>query len=348
MRMSWTLFRVRRAAQLPVCTNAFRRLLVAAAALVLLPSFATAQSDFAARFEQAWRLVDERYWNIEGSGVDWRAVGERYRPRALAARNEGEFHEVLEQMYGELGDNHSVWVPPARAEEIRATYGNLPCLAVLGQNSFGEALDRTLQVFATKAAQDQDGQGRVGRVEYRSYGNVGYLRLPDLATPGIAGDTRAAVRSLTESGIDGLVLDLRGNPGGRLVEMMQIAGIFTRGFLWRVVTRWSLPLPYPALGTVETELPMAVLVDGEVNSAAEGLAGALQRSGRALVIGETTAGNVEAVLPFCLRDGSQAWIATGVLAPIGAATWEGTGVVPDVESDPDEALDVALQRLRQR
>ncbi|MEJ2289077.1 MAG: S41 family peptidase [Deinococcales bacterium] len=130
--------------------------------------------------------------------------------------------------------------------------------------------------------------------------------------------------------------------------MMQVAGVFTRGFLWRVVTRWALPLPYPAIGPAATHLPLAVLVDGHVNSAAEGLAGALQLHGRATLVGATTAGNVEAVLPFCLADGSQAWIATGVLAPIGGPTWEGRGVVPDVAVPPADALDVAVRRLRAR
>jgi carboxyl-terminal processing protease len=271
--------------------------------------------------------VSERYWSIDARGVDWDRIGDDYRDRALAAADEAEFHEVLERMYQELGDDHSLYVPPARVEEIREAYGHLPCLAVLGQRS---------------------GEERVGRVRYRRYDEIGYLRLPDLASPGIALDTRLAVRSLSEAGVSALVLDMRGNPGGRLVEMMQVAGIFTRGFLWRVLTRWSLPLPYPALGTVETDLPLAVLVDAGVNSAAEGLAGALQRQGRALIVGETTAGNVEAVLPFCLRDGSQAWIATGVLAPIGGPTWEGRGVVPDLITDPGGALEAALRHLRER
>ena len=82
-----------------------------------------------------------------------------------------------------------------------------------------------------------------------------------------------------------------------------------------------MPLPYPALGAVETDAPLAVLIDENVNSAAEGLAGVLQSTGRARIFGETSAGNVEAVLPFCLRDGSQAWIATGVLAPLRGPTW---------------------------
>ena len=127
--------------------------------------------------------------------------------------------------------------------------------------------------------------------------------------------------------------------------MMQVAGVFTRGLLWRAITRWSLPLPYPALGSPATDLPLAVLVDGDVHSAAEGLAGALQAQGRARVVGATTAGNVEAVLPFCLRDGGQAWIATGVLAPIRGPTWEGRGVVPDLEVDPTTAATAARAAL---
>lgn len=286
-----------------------------------------AQGSYEQRFEQAWNLVAERYWNLDQRGIDWEAIAGRYRPEALAADDDEEFYRVLERMYEELGDDHSLFVPPGRAEEIRREYGNLPCLAVLGHGGSDES-------------------GSFGRVEYRSIGEVGYLRVPDLASTGMAGDARRAVRELAEAGAIALVLDLRGNPGGRLVEMMQMAGIFTRGFLWRVLTRWSLPMPYPALGAVETELPLAILTDRGVNSAAEGLAGALQGSGRAVVVGEATAGNVEAVLPFCLRDGSQAWIATGVLAPIGGATWEGRGVMPDLPVNPEGALEAALEQLQ--
>ena len=157
---------------------------------------------------------------------------------------------------------------------------------------------------------------------------------------------RQAVKTLTREGAQSFVLDLRGNPGGRLVEMMQTAGVFTNGFLWRTVTKWALPLPYPAIGATETELPLAVLIDKNVNSAAEGLAGALQGKGRATIVGETSAGNVEAVLPFCLRDGSQAWIAAGVLAPIGGPTWEGRGVVPDIATSSADALDAAVKFLK--
>lgn len=286
---------------------------------------------YARRFDVAWELVEQRYWDVGGLKVDWQAMRREYEPQAVHARDDQVFYAVLQAMYARIDDGHTAFVPPARVAQIRREYGDLPCLGVFG-------MARAAQV-----------EGRQGHVAYRLLpGGIGVIELPDLASDGVAAAVRHAVVTLQRAGSRGLVLDLRGNPGGRLVSMMRVAGIFTSGFLWRVVTRWALPLPYPALGEVATRLPLAVLVDGNVDSAAEGLAGALQRNGRAIVVGATTAGNVEAVLPFCLADGSQAWIATGVLAPIGGPTWEGRGVVPDIPTAPADALGAALAALERR
>ena len=294
----------------------------------VLPTVQSASAEqsslnYGERFDTAWSLVAERYWDTDYGGNDWEALGREYRPEAVAAKNDRAFYRVLERLYGKLGDHHSVFVPPAKVARVRRQYGDLPCLGVFGS-----------------AVRDQ----QLGHVSYRLEGTIGVLTLPDLATTGVSGDLREAVRQLNRRGAHAFILDLRGNPGGRLVEMMGAAGVFTRGFLWRTLTRWTLPLPYPALGPVETDAPLAVLIDKGVNSAAEGLAGVLQNTGRARVFGQTSAGNVEAVLPFCLRDGSQAWIATGVLAPLRGPTWEGRGVVPDEPSS--RALQDALSYLR--
>lgn len=313
--------------------RAAERLLVAALLSVVLGGLAlgsaaraAAPGDYARRFDVAWTLVEQRYWDVGGLKVDWLQMRRQYEPQALAAPDDDAFYAVLVAMYGRIQDGHSVFVPPQRVAEIQRLYGDLPCLGVFGM---------------------AQGTGAHGHVSYRMLdGTIGYVRLPDLASDGVADGVRTAVTVLQTAGARGLVLDLRGNPGGRLISMMQIAGIFTQGFLWRVVTRWALPLPYPAIGPVATRLPLAILIDGDVNSAAEGLAGALQMYGRATVVGATSAGNVEAVLPFCLADGSQAWIATGVLAPIGGPTWEGRGVVPDLPTAPADALDAAIAWLR--
>jgi len=291
-------------------------------------ALAASPHDYAHRFEVAWNLVEQRYWDVGGLKVDWQQMRRQYEPQAIQARDNAAFYAVLVAMYGRIQDGHSVFVPPERVAEIHRLYGDLPCLGVFGMAQASTSHDH---------------------VSYRMLdGSIGYVRLSDLASDGVATDVRSAVTVLQAAGARSLILDLRGNPGGRLVSMMRVAGIFTRGFLWRVVTRWALPLPYPAIGPVATQLPLAILIDGDVNSAAEGLAGALQMQGRATVFGATSAGNVEAVLPFCLADGSQAWIATGVLAPIGAPTWEGRGVVPDRPTDPADALGAATAWLRAR
>lgn len=301
--------------------------------LVLLgTTMASAQPDgtFDERFETVWGLIDERYWNLDVIPADWDEVHGRYLEQVRAAGSEDEYFALMEQMYAEIQDDHSVFVPPGRVDEIRSLYGDMPCVAVLGQadlaGSFGTISWQLLQLDA---------------------GKVGKVRIPDLASDFVAANVRSAVRELADAGARGLVLDLRGNPGGRLITMMQVAGVFTGGFLWRLVTTWSLPLPYPAIGPVETELPLAILIDADVHSAAEGLAGALRQSGRATTFGNTTAGNVEAVLPFCLRDGSQAWVAAGVLAPLGAPTWQNVGVAADFEVAAAEAEDAALSWLNE-
>jgi len=301
---------------------------------------------FADRFEGAWRLVAERYWDLEGLGVDWDEVGERYRARLAEVQTDDDLYDLLEAMYEELGDGHSVFVRPARVAEVRRAYGDLPCLAVFGLEAYVPSPGAALLAPALGLAQADLVTDRAGPIGYgmteAGGRSVGYVRVPDLASDGVAEGVREATVRLQRAGAEALILDLRGNPGGRLITMMQVAGVFTRGFLWRAVLSWSLPVPYPAIGDPATDLPLYVLVDGGVNSAAEGLAGALQGVGRATVVGERTAGNVEAVLPFCLRDGSQAWIATGVLAPLLGPTWEGRGVEPDVPTAGERALEEAL------
>ena len=292
---------------------------------------AFAQGDFEQRFETAWQLIDERYWNLDVIPADWNEVGERYAGLLRDVTDEDGYYSLMEDMYQEIADDHSVFVPPARVEEIRALYGDMACVAVLGQAELPELL----------------GTIGYGLVDMEP-GSAGVIRIPDLATDFVAGNVRSAVQELEALGAEGLILDLRGNPGGRLLTMMQVAGVFTSGFLWRLVTTWSLPLPYPAIGSAATDLPLAILIDANVHSAGEGLAGALRQTGRARTFGEATAGNVEAVLPFCLRDGSQAWVAAGVLAPIGAPTWQNVGVEPDVEVAPDRAEAAALDWLREQ
>jgi carboxyl-terminal processing protease len=73
---------------------------------------ALSREDRAEIFGQVWRTIDEQYYDPKFRGVDWRAVGERYRPLAEAARSDAEFYGVFELMLAELRDGHTGFVPP--------------------------------------------------------------------------------------------------------------------------------------------------------------------------------------------------------------------------------------------
>jgi carboxyl-terminal processing protease len=67
-------------------------------------------------FDFVWDTIDERYYDRAFHGVDWRAVGERYRPLALAAPNDEAFWDLLDRMTGELRDAHTRVESPQRVE----------------------------------------------------------------------------------------------------------------------------------------------------------------------------------------------------------------------------------------
>jgi carboxyl-terminal processing protease len=63
-------------------------------------------------FRQVWETIDEHYYDPKFRGVDWRAVGEKYRPLAEAAQTDAEFYGVFELMLAELRDGHTSFVWP--------------------------------------------------------------------------------------------------------------------------------------------------------------------------------------------------------------------------------------------
>jgi len=105
-------------------------------------------------------------------------------------------------------------------------------------------------------------------------------------------DVRALIGKLVKQGVDGIVIDLRGNGGGSLAEATSLTGLF--------VGSGPVVQVKDALGKVEIERdsdskvaysgPLAVLVDRDSASASEIFAGAIQDYGRGLVIGEATFG----------------------------------------------------------
>ncbi|MCP5110734.1 MAG: S41 family peptidase [bacterium] len=117
-----------------------------------------------------------------------------------------------------------------------------------------------------------------------------------------------AIRKLGEENIDGLVLDLRGNPGGLLNEGVAVADRFLRKGQTVVKHRGraSREKPYLASrGNRGKEYPIVVMVDRYSASAAEIVAGALQDHDRAWIVGDNTFGKglVQTVYPLTENTG---------------------------------------------
>lgn len=71
-------------------------------------------------FDAAWTLVRDEHFDRSLNGVDWNKVRDELRPRAEAARTQGELHEVLDEMLARLGQSHFAVIPGSAATEAAA------------------------------------------------------------------------------------------------------------------------------------------------------------------------------------------------------------------------------------
>jgi carboxyl-terminal processing protease len=167
-----------------------------------------------------------------------------------------------------------------------------------------------------------------------------FLRL-DQFSNGAADDVKTALEAIKAAGADGLVLDLRGNPGGYVNEAVGVASQFLSGgdvYVERDAAGHETHHPVSP-GGAATDIPLVVLVDGGTASSAEIVSGALQDAGRAQIVGVKTYGTGTVLGEFPLSDGSALRVGTVEwLTPKGRRIWH-EGIVPDVTVD--RAADVA-------
>ncbi len=150
---------------------------------------------------------------------------------------------------------------------------------------------------------------------------------------GVSRELAAVLAEIEARGLDGVVLDLRSNPGGLLGEAVATASQFLAEgnvLLVRDAQKEVEAIPVE-VGAVAPRIPLAVLINEGTASAAEIVAGALQDADRATIVGETTFGTGTVLLQFPLSDGSALLLATEEwLTPAGRVIWK-EGIAPDVE-----------------
>lgn len=170
--------------------------------------------------------------------------------------------------------------------------------------------------------------------------SVAHLRIASFDS-GVTKDLRLSLEEIRRDGLNGVILDLRNNPGGLLDEAVGVASQFLNGgdVLQAKDANGKLSPVHVDKGGLCTNMPLAVLVNEGSASAAEIVAGALQDNHRADLVGETTFGTGTVLQEFRLSDGSALLLAVEEwLTPKGRSFWH-QGLKPDFPVPlPPEAI----------
>ena len=190
-------------------------------------------------------------------------------------------------------------------------------------------------------------------VKHEVKDGVGYIRIAQFnekASDGLEGAIKSLKKELGGS-LPGIVLDLRGNPGGLLEQSVNVSSVFldggevvsTRGRSANDTERYN-----GQSGELAKGVPLVVLIDGASASASEIVAGAVQDRGRGLVVGMTSfgKGSVQSVIPLRGgRDGALRLTTQRYYTPSGRSI-QGTGIDPDifVSAIPDDGKEQKIRR----
>ncbi|HTZ59580.1 MAG TPA: S41 family peptidase [Acidobacteriaceae bacterium] len=207
-------------------------------------------------------------------------------------------------------------------KEISGPAGSSVTLAI-----FRPAAGQTHQVTITRAV------FQLHNVTWRMLPgtHLAQLRIAAFET-GASADLRKALVAIKKQPADGVVLDLRNNPGGLLGEAVDCASEFLKGgnvLLAKNARGQERPVPVKP-GGVATAIPLVVLVNQGTASGAEIMAGALKDAHRGLLVGETTFGTGTLLTQFNLADGSALLLAVEEwLTPSGSVIWH-KGITPNI------------------
>jgi carboxyl-terminal processing protease len=181
---------------------------------------------------------------------------------------------------------------------------------------------------------------------------VGYVHFATFST-GSHGELASAIQRLDQKGAKGLVLDLRGNPGGQLNESVLAASLFLKKGQRVVSTRSRTQgtKVYDAVGDQLPKMPIVVLIDHNTASAAEILSSALAEHHVATTVGTQSFGKGTFQEVIRLDGGGALDLTIGKYFTANGTSLIGDGITPDVKvqnkkgTKQDDQLQKALSVL---
>lgn len=197
----------------------------------------------------------------------------------------------------------------------------------------GETMDVTL----TRA------QVNISYVEYSLInGNIGYVNISQFTGDDVTG-FEEALSAFKSANVIGIVVDLRGNPGGLLTDVVKIADqVLPEGLITYVEDRHGNREEQKS-SSQYWDIPMVVLVNGGSASASELFTAAIQDYDRGTVVGTRTFGKgiVQTLITFA-EDGAGMQLTTASYFSPKGRSIHGTGVEPDVIVELDEDANLSL------
>jgi carboxyl-terminal processing protease len=217
----------------------------------------------------------------------------------------------------------------------------------------GESSDRTVKVKRARIEVPLT-RARLMERDGKKIGVVELMAFSDGAHAALARD----IKRMRSRGAQGIVLDLRGNPGGLLLEGVAVSSLFIEnGKIVSVRGRHRAERVHDAEGDaiLPKSVPLVVLVDGGSASASEIVTGALRDRHRATVVGTHTFGKGLVQEVENLSNGGELKLTTAhYYLPDGETIATGKGIKPQVrakdnpKTDRDEALPVALDTVARK
>lgn len=342
-------------------------------------------------FEAVWRTVNEKYFDANFGGVDWKKVHDDYAPLIAQVKTDAEFYALLDKMLGELKISHFGIIKPedlARLKKPAVTFGfwlreieNQVVITRVLKNSsaeqaglktgfiikkvddaavetlddanvkLGGAPDTTVKVsyldgndeiretVLKRVGLSDNDKGEFGKgistyalfESERLENNIGYIRFSsfvEFLRPRIL----AAIESMKDA--PGIIIDLRGNGGGDDEIGIAMANALFTGATQLMITktRKGDDFYYKTKANKNAYTGKIVILTDELSgSASEQFAAGMQETGRAFVIGKTTAGEDMDADIKKLPNGAYLIYPAGQPRTPNGIIVEGRGVIPNLE-----------------
>lgn len=304
-------------------------------------------------FEEMWRSYDRYYGLFDVKEVDWQATYNQYSPLINEQTSDDQLKMIFHEMIDPLNDNHTFII--TTENEPRIESGIFDTLKV--QTDFSlELIPSYVNDFTHYGT----------AIDYGTLpGNIGYIHLGDFIPS----------RKYFEDALDqligklkdteGLVIDIRDNPGGNDATAQYVAGRFAdERKLYMNVRKKSGPGPNdftqaipwhvePTGGTRYTK-PIVLLTSRWTQSAGETFTLAMQELTNVTQLGDYTSGAFSDNIAYELPNGWFCFMSIGDYRAADGKSYEGIGVQPDVflvntksdiQSGKDRSLEKALELL---